>query len=277
MATSKLKQSRRGFLSGVAAAPLLAAGPAAGQAPASTTALAAPQNLLALYRVMRGGSEADAALWWLTGTLFGKLIDQTNVPLLQVHGASWNRISMRDDGNLDQSMDEAGYFADRDSGAILETWINPMNGHEARPEPYRTRSRVVITPTAVERPQAPIAVRGRMGPAIVSGAVVWVPEIFSATVPASMTGGKPRIVESMATFQAQAADVDLAASRYVPCTLFFQEVDPFYPWMGIPEDTPGLLIWHVVGRKLRSPAEVPTLLAERLAADHPGFLTSPQV
>ena len=269
------KPTRRHFLGGITAASALAV---SGRGTAANAAdLANPDALLPLYRVMRGGVADEPALWWLTGTLFAKLVGKTNVPLCQVHGASWNRITNRDDGHLDQAMDEAGYFGHVDTGEILDTWVNPINGHEAKPEGYRTLSRQIITRTAVEVANSPITVEGKMGPAIVSGDVVWVPEIFSATVPASVTGSAPRIVESMATFQAQVADVDLTAQRFLPCTLFFQEVDPFYDWMGMPEDEPGLLVWHVVGRKLRSTAEVPGFLAQRLRADHAGFLDEPQI
>jgi hypothetical protein len=39
----------------------------------------------------------------------------------------------------------------------------------------------------------------------------------------------------------------------------------------------GFLIWHVVGRKLNSGAEVPAFLAQRVEADHPGCLSKPQL
>ena len=239
--------------------------------------LSTRENLLQLYRVLRGGIGDQPALWWITGTLYAKVIGKTNVPLVQVHGASWNKITTRDDGNLDQAMDEAGYFGDVDTGEILDRWINPINGHEAKPEGYRTLSRQILTPDSVEVANTPIIVDGKMRPATVSGNFVWVHETFSATVPASITGGAPRIIESMATFQATIDDVDLTAQRFVPSTIFFQEVDPFYDWMGMPENEPGLLVWHVVGRKLESSAEVPEFLAERLETGHPGFLAEPQV
>ena len=268
--------SRRSFLGGAATFTVTAT-LTDHTAAATTNGVGAAENLLPLYRAMRGGAGREAALWWLTGTLFAKVIGKTNVPLVQVHGASWNRIDVREDGNLDQAMDEAGYFGDVNTGAILDTWVNPINGHDAQPEGYRTVSRQIITPTAVEVANTPITVDGKMGPAIVSGDVVWVPEIFSATVPASLTGSVPRIVESMATFQARVDEVDLAAERFVPCTLFFQEVDPFYDWMGMQDEGPGLLVWQVVGRKLRAATEVPAFLATRLEADHPGFIEEPQV
>ena len=72
-------------------------------------------------------------------------------------------------------------------------------------------------------------------------------------------------------------DVDLTTQRAVPCTLSFLQVDPFYDWMGMPEDEPGLLLWRLVGRKLNSAAEVPAFLAERLETDHPGFPSKPQL
>ena len=64
--------------------------------------LAAPENLLRLYRAMRGGIGDEPALWWLTGTVYAKVIGKTNVPLVQVHGLSWNRLTDGADGNLDQ-------------------------------------------------------------------------------------------------------------------------------------------------------------------------------
>jgi hypothetical protein len=274
---SKPGQTRRSFIAAAAAGTVLASRPAAALAPPASDALSDPDNLLSLYKAMRGGAGNGLALWWLTGTLFAKLIGETNVPLVQVHGASWNRIGFREDGNLDQAMEEVGYFADLNDGEILETWTNPINGHQGKPEPYKTLSRQIITPTAVEVSGSPIKVRGQMRPAIVSGDTIWVSEIFSATVPGSMTGGEPRIIESMATFQAQVADVDLTTERFVPATLFFQEIDPFYDWMGMPEDAAGLLIWQVVGRKLRGVDELPAVLAQRIQADHPDFLRNPQV
>ena len=107
--------------------------------------------------------------------------------------------------------------------------------------------------------------------------MVWIIENASVTVPASITGSEPRIIESMATFQSQVAEVDLSGERFVPCTLAFQEIDPFYPWMAMPPDAVGLLIWQVVGRKLRSATEVPKPLAERIAKEHGDFLETPQV
>ena len=269
--------NRRCFIVGTAAAALLAGQRAPAALPPAAAALAEPANLLSVYKALRGGAGSQAVLWWITGTLYAKLIGKTNVPLVRVHGASWNRIARRDDGNLDQAMDEVGYFADLSDGGILDAWSNPINGHRGRPEHYRTRSRQIITPNSVEVSGRPIKVSGRMNPAIVSGEVVWVSEIFSATVPASITGGAPRIIESMAIFQAQVVDVNLADEAFVPATLQFQEIDPFYDWMGMPDDAAGLLVWQVVGRKLRDAGELPAFLAQRIQKDHPTFLDNPEI
>ncbi len=247
--------------------------------------LSDPANRLVIYaRIRSSGIDGPKALWWISGLIYAKQYGEMAKPLFRVVGVSWNQIMARPDGGVTQVMEEAGYFADIETGAIMDSWTNPITGAQTTPEPYRmtigqgiTRDGAVVRPD----PSIPMDVSGAIGPVEVSGDVIWVEENFSARVTLlspSLEGrreereeGKFRVVDSLATFQARIDDVLQPEGTFVPATLAYQETDPWFPWLKM-GDAPGLQIWQLKGRKLADPDEIPNPLKDRLISDYPDLI-----
>jgi len=270
----------------ILSAGLLIAGTALAPAHAamSRAEIADDANRFKVYARVRGGAKGATALWWISGIIYAKIKGDVAKPLFRVLGASQNTITMRADGGLSQTMEEAGYFADLNTGAIMARWTNPITGAPSTPEPYKMKSMQAIAKDGtVERPNAPfpITAYGGIGAATVNGDTVWIEENFSARVgllSPSVEGRKPeviagqfRVIDSLATFQARMDDVMLGDDQFVPATLAFIETDPWFPWMNMGA-TDGLQLWQLKGRKLRNADELPPDLRARLKADYPDFI-----
>lgn len=251
----------------------------------SVAELTRPENQLAVYARMRGNGVGGArGIWWISGTIYAKQLGAMAVPMIGMSGVSLNAMAAAPGGGLQQSMEEAGYFTDLATGAIIGQWKNPFTGDMRPTEPYRMAVQQIIRGDGmVERPpnpKFPMEVSGGLSRVQVSGDTVWIEENTSAKVPLlgpsapgrppAIVAGKSRVIDNLATFQSRVDDLLTPMPNFVPATLAYQETDPWFPWMGM-GDREGLQVWQLKGRKLRGLDELPMELAQRLKADHPDF------
>jgi hypothetical protein len=266
----------------------LMAGPALGKSPdAGAEALKDTRAMFGAYARMRGVSPQSLGMWWYAGTVFAERAGEVQEPILGVEGFSFNRIAVLPDGRLSQVLAEAGYFKDLVTGAIAMEWINPLNRQACKPQHYRLVQRIVASADSIaltDTNMQPVDTRGRIGPALISGDQVWIAENFSnkyaiprrdgadpATYP-----GPTLVATSLATFSARLSDVRDPKLAFVPTLLAYQSTSGFMPWMRMGRE-PGLINWQLMGRKLRSAAEMPAALRARFDQDHPGWVDNPGI
>jgi hypothetical protein len=268
---------------------MLSAGAAFGLAPFAAAAapaldLSKPVDMFNAYARMRGRGAAGPGLWWYEGTAFGQRAGEPQEALLGIEGFSFNRLIVNADGTLSQHMAETGYFKDLKTGAIVDSWVNPYTGQSVKPAHYHTRQNVVATVDSLKSEESGRArgeTKGRIGPAISGVDTTWITENFSTKIALppreGETAGAVMIASSMAVFAALTKDLADAKRDFVPATLTFQSVgDRFLPWMGMGA-APGLSVWQLMGRKVRTSAECPPILRARIDKDFPGWLADPGV
>ena len=256
-----------------------------GQAAVNRTTLSDPANRLAVYARIRGnGIGGPAALWWISGVVYGKQYEKNAQPLFRVTGVSLNRITTGKDGGIILSIEEGGYYAVLDTGEFMDSMTNPVTGASVQPKHYRMPvSHSFAMNGDVDHPDStsPKEAYGGISPVEISGDTLWVEENhFSRTKlsgPSSSGQSSERIADqfyagdSLITFQARVDDLLTPEGTFVPATLAYEQTNSWAPWLNM-GDYPGLQLWQLKGRKLADPEEIPTRLKERLRADHPGFV-----
>ena len=237
---------------------------------------------LAQFIRLRTSPDGSPVIWSYSGVLIGKPDGQLARPLVRIDGMSFTYARPQASGAYEWQLDEVGYYCDLESGAVLEHWTNPFTGAEVRPAHYRSPQTMQFTPQGVRpgRPLPPgVEFRGEITTlAEVAGIIAMTEDLYVRVPGIPSDGAKParpeRISSSLATFTARAADLHLPASRWVDCQLSYTTMNSFAAWLAM-DGTSGLQNMRLVGRKCRRTdrSAVPAWLRERIALDHPTFLT----
>lgn len=235
-----------------------------------------------IYARARGGVGGEPAMWWYTGRLWGKLINDKAVNFFAVEGFSFNRMERQPDGSLRQVMEECGFWKDPDTGVLLDDWTNPLNGLPCQAKHFRSRQDINFAPDGRIVDAGPF--EGRITEAVVSGPTLWVSESLLGAFPATKQpgqdpltyGGPTRSMLSLATFTSDADTILADKPGFIPGTLHFQSSSSWYPWMRMGQ-AQGQISFELYGRKLQSVAEIPSGLRKILDERRPGFLESPNL
>jgi hypothetical protein len=271
----------------------LAAGAATGIAPARAARfdfdLTKTVDVYRAYTRMRGGGDGVMGLWWYTGNVWMQTPDKLAKLALNIDGFSFQKLTMQPDGSMVQLMSEAGYFKDPATGAIADTWVNPFNGETCRPRHYKSMQTIVATPDGGLKGEedgrmSQREFEGAIGPAAVNGDGVWIPENFATKF---MIPQRPNVdpledvgewlnAASLATFAARLSDVQNRDLAFVPCTLNFQTMNGWLPWMRMGR-APGWQSWQLYGHKVAGIDALPPALRARFEKDYPGWLANPGI
>ena len=273
------RRSSLGLAAGLAASPAFAAAP--------KLDLTEPRAYYTAYARMRGLTPTKLGMWWYAGTIFGERKDEVQIPILRIEGFSFNRIGVLPDGSLSQVLAEAGYFCDLATGQPLEKWVNPLNKQTCEIHHYKLVQKINATPTGItlqDTNMQPVATEGRIGPATISGDDVWISENFSnkyaiphkPEMDPAMYPGPVIVGTSLATFSAKLSDLADPTREFVPSLLAYQSMSGFLPFMRMGRE-PGLVNWQLMGRKVKSVAEMPATLRARFDKDYPGWVTNPGI
>lgn len=235
-----------------------------------------------VYARARGGIGGAPGMWWYSGRLWGKLINDKAVNFFAVEGFSFNRMERMANGGLRQVMEECGFWKDPQSHQLLDDWTNPLNGLPCKVGHFRSRQDLSFSP------QGEIVnaggYEGRITEAVVSGPVLWVSESLLGAFAANRKpdqdpltyGGPMRSMMSLATFTSDAATVLGKNPGFVPGTLHYQSSSSWYPWMRMGQ-AQGQISFELFGRKLERLDEIPDGLRRILDKRRPGFLESPNL
>lgn len=273
----------------VLATGLASSGIPAGRAASFGFDVSKPVDCHRAYARMRGGGDGRLGLWWYVGNVWLQTPDKLAKAVLRIEGFGFQRLTLRPDGGLVQRMSEAGYFKDPATGAIAETWTNPLNGESCRPRHYKSMQQIVAGPDGTLKGQeegrmSEREFEGTIGPAAVNGDGIWITENFATkfAVPRRPDMdpredvGDSLNAASLATFAARLSDVQDRERDFVPCTLAFQTMNGWLPWMRMGR-IPGTQSWQLHGHKVASLDAIPAPLRARFEKDYPGWLQSPGI
>ena len=253
-------------------------GPNALRAAGHTTNLSANE----VYARARGGIGDQPGLWWYSGRLWGKLINDKPVQFFNVEGLSFNRMERKGDGALHQVMEECGFWMDPDSGELLDDWTNPLNGLPCQAGHFRSKQDINFDPAGNVVSAGPF--EGRIHEPVISGDVIWVSESLLGAFPASRQPdqdpltypGPVRSMLSLATFTANKDTLLKKSPGFIPATLHFQSSSGWYPWMRMGQ-AQGHISFELAGRKLQNTDEIPDRLRGILNERRAGFIENPNL
>jgi len=238
------------------------------------------------YGALRSHLNGNDGIYYYTGTYWGKPHSEIARPLFRVEGIGFNTLKI-DQGRVSQKLSECGFWFHPDTNTLADDWINPMNGLDCNPRHYKSSQSVIFDSDGkVERdeslPKRVLSISGNIKDPIILGKKIWSQENLIIKInqgepaidqdPLSYTG--PVIsLNSLATYNAFVSDL---YKEFVPATLHFQSLSPWYPWMKMGQRA-GVCSFELVGIKLRDISEIPKKLLSILKERRPGFIDNPWV
>lgn len=238
-----------------------------------------------LYVQLRGNLDASDGLWAYRGAYWGKPEGEIARRLFRVDGLSFNAMTLRADGGVEQKMIECGFWQDPQTGELADNWVNPINGLDCQPKHFKSSQTLSFDANGqLEAPE------GRDGPSpyveglitapVIDGSAIWSQERllskFNRPDPSPdadpLTYGGPLAAgASLVTYLADVNDLD---SSFVPTTMHYQSMNSWYPWMRMGQRA-GMCSFELFGRKLASTAEIPAHVKALLDDRRPGFIDDP--
>jgi hypothetical protein len=233
---------------------------------------------------MRTSYDGKPVMWVYGGVLYVKVEGQVAMPLVGVGGMSFTHAIQEKPGVYHWQLDEVGYYRDLTTGAVLDTFVNPLNGREVRPANYRSPQHMTYTGSEVlTRDPIPPGTKftGRIVRLAEVAGLAAMNEDLYVNVPAqAASDGKParaaRYLASLGSFTARALELSARNSRWIDCQLSYSTMNSFAPWLGL-DGVPGVQNMRLAGRKCRlfEPGAIPEWLRVRAAKDHPQFFDEP--
>lgn len=271
--------TRRAALTGTAAALGLSA------LGAGTTRANGHIDKNELYVQLRGNLDGTDGLWAYSGAYWGKPQGEIARQLFRVDGLSFNAMTFRADGGVDQKMIECGFWQDPDTGELADEWVNPMNGLTCQPKHFKSAQTITFDSDGQwevpeERRARMRHIEGVVVEPIINGPVIWSQErlILKGIRPEPESGSDPLTYAgpvasntSLATYRAELADLE---KDFVPTSLHYQSMGSWYPWMRMGQRA-GVCSFELVGRKLASTSEIPARVKAFLDDRRPGFIDDP--
>ena len=143
-----------------------------------------PKTVTPIYARLRGNPNEKMSIWWYGGMVYGKLLNQMSTPLFRVHGIGFNRFRKINDNTYEQTVAEAGYFADLKTLQIIDEWDNPLNNKRVKIEHYRSIvvNDIDLNGTETSR-NSKVIFNGEVGPILTNGNKLWVTENLVARIP----------------------------------------------------------------------------------------------
>jgi hypothetical protein len=255
-------------------------------------------KMLDLYVKMSGDTSGANYGGWYSGHAFAVRPGEMIRPLFGFTGFGLGSDHRQADGSFHHLWKEVGYYTDLETGEVLESWRNPLNGADCQVMPIHNRS-VNLTFALAAPDPAPLAKAGVQlmngnfakahDPArpygipytvigdqisVFADSVGLVPNALDATVwKRESTGGKISVGEFFMLTGSLRQALDPAVTR-VDATGAWTRVGPWLPWM-LMGPTEGHLLYRSATRKLHGPQDLPPDLVAYTRAKYPAFLEFP--
>ena len=238
-----------------------------------------------LYAVakLRGDVSGKPSLLWYSGTGFAVLPDEVPNPLYQVQGLIKSTWVPQSDGSFLYETFDLGFYGDKESGAYLESFINPMNGKVCQPVhvhdgPQRSLYTVHGSVPMGRQPDTSksLDIHWRR-----SGDDVWFENSFGFAFPSPLlpqdwpeaSPGENITFRFHTSFRGRMSELEDESLTAAPLTAVYLGIGPWPAWL-LMEQAPGHQVLQYQARKLVSEDEIPPAMQDYIARTEPAYLTA---
>jgi hypothetical protein len=269
--------NRRTVLQLAIAGTLGRIGPAPAALPAAAELGNDPALLLQAYMRLAGSLDDRLVIWWMDGQRYGVTGARARL-LFGMQVGMFHRFFAQPDGTYKLAMFELTYYTDLETGALLETFDNPYTGETNRVRHVRLGPEIRHqTPAGTARPDNALVreYASSMGPAVVNGDDLWIPNAVEASIRFPGERGLEILLNHYTTVHGKLHDALNATLLSAPCTLAFQNVIKWEPFMNM-GDHPGHMMSRAAGRKLERVDQLPPGYLEMAERIHPKLIADPR-
>ena len=231
------------------------------------------------------GDVAGAKVWeCVDGYIVGVTPNDLPRVLTGFSQVKCSRMTDNRDGSFTHRYGGVYMFTDLETGALLDAWRNPYNGRETRPFHYRSGpSETLITPTGLKSlanraaPGAPLKLSWfRLGDDVWarSNSATWFPSFLMPDHWPLESPGTRMISGFLLSWKTSARALLDPTVTSLPSELYTSAQSNWLPWM-LMGTSPGLAMYHVVGRKLARFADIPERTRQMAEKLHPSYLEDP--
>jgi hypothetical protein len=225
-----------------------------------------PWDRLTALAKLRGSVDGKTVMWWMKGVRFG-VVDHVVTPMFGMLIGSFQRMVPVPGEGFMLNMLELSYFTDLQTGAVLDTFVNPYNGKlcevpEQRLGPYP----VMLKTTGVVLPDIPafgdIDLTTRVGPSVVHGDDVWIRDDSTIKVDSDHPMMGKHTYNELVTYRGKLSAINNPSLPSAPADIMFQSVTSWREWFQA-DDVDGHTTARATGTKIHRLEDFP---AEYLAA-----------
>lgn len=238
-----------------------------------------------LYAVakLRGDVSGKPAPLWYTGTGFAVLPGEVPNPLYQVQGLIRSSWVPQADGSFLYETFDLGFYGDKDTGAYLETFVNPMNGKTCQPihvhdGPQRSLYTVYGSVPLGREPDKSktLDIDWRR-----SGDDVWFENSFGFKFPSPLqpdewpeaSPGEDITFRFHTSFRGRMSELEDETLTAAPLNAVYLGIGPWPAWL-LMEQAPGYQVLQYQARKLVSEDEIPQTMRDYISQTEPTYLTA---
>jgi len=237
-----------------------------------TLDLADPHDALTAMIKMRGSLIAEDVPHWYFGTIYGVLPGRAPVPMVDFEGSEIDFYSRQPDGAYHAFASTVSVFRDRGTGAILESFDNPITGkrNEVRPNTISVDAYYIYSVNGFkrsddERPLPGTPQIDRLLEWNESGEHIWL--TMRRSYPAGLPLGEHQLTRGLLS------ELHDPSRPKVHTTAAPTYISPWPAWMDM-EGHPGHTVWAGPARKLDSVKQYPHELLDFLERNYPEKLTA---
>jgi hypothetical protein len=250
------------------------------QAPAASLELDLndPWDRLTALAKLRGSIDGSVVMWWMKGVRFG-VVDNRVKPLFGMLIGSFQTMQPVPGEGYLLNMLELSYFTDLETGAVLDTFVNPYNGKlltvpEQKLGPYT----VMLKPAGVVLPDVPafgdIELTTRVGPAIIHDDDVWIRDDSTVKVDSDHPMMGKHTYNELVTYRGKLSDINNPDLPSAPAEINFQSVTSWREWFQA-DDVDGMTTARATGTKIYSLDDFPPEYLAAARQRHPEIIADP--
>jgi hypothetical protein len=235
-------------------------------------------QLLECQVKLRGSLDGSMVIWWIKATQFA-VVDTILTPLLNLHNASFQKFTQRDDGSYGIAMLELAYFTDIETGAVMTEFTNPFTKQTGKvPPSVFGPNHVSLTTDGLQPPEhfpfGTLTFEGELGPGYTDGNDVWIREETLVKMLSANPAFGDYIYNELVTYRGKWADVNNADIASAPATITYNTTSNWRPWM-MPGDTPGHIMSEGYGKKVSRVDDLPAEYLAMAQAQDPDVIANP--
>lgn len=237
-----------------------------------------PWDRLTALAKLRGSIDGTTVMWWMKGVRFG-VVDEIVTPLFGMLIGSFQTMQPVEGEGYMLNMLELSYFTDLETGAVLDTFVNPYNGKlcevpEQRLGPYP----VMLKTDGVVLPDIPafgdIDLTTRVGPAIVHGDDVWIRDDSTVKVDSDHPMMGKHTYNELVTYRGKLSDINNPDLPSAPAEIMFQSVTSWRAWYQA-DDVDGHTTARANGTKIYNLEDFPPEYLAAARERHPEIIADP--